>query len=231
MKPNLLTRKQSRSLLQEFDGRLDRELTSIWSGEGGSWEVYRLKDERVVALHKFSRSARAQLYPTPEALIQVAREIAHFTESYGRDAEGNILPRHVLYGRCPLDEQFPERISALSGLLPQQLGVNQSSLDYSLRSLLPIQRACRKRGYQICLDSEVLCSLLAYVSEVMRRAAGGRIVVTYNDQDEVWVPSIQGSDGRSHDPVIPVYDTLSEQLPLGSLKADVAGRLGLSDLD
>lgn len=117
--------------------------------------------------------------------------------------------RHVLSGRFPYGEEFPEHVDALVDDLAQRLKIDHDVLDNSFESLKVVESKVRRMGRKKASEPAIFSGLIAYTGEVMRTYLNGRWEMLLERQTgTTWEPWIVDPDGNYCQMFIPLYDSL-----------------------
>lgn len=194
-KAHSVTRKAIQELLKDSQWIVDEELSSKVAPN----KVYVHPDGRLLNAFTFGNG---KLYPKREEfnkLLQIMEE------NKGRGAQ------HILAGRFPYGEEFPQHVPQLIDDLATLLKIPRSELDGSMESLSNVEAKVKRLGRKKCLEAPIFPALVAYMGEVMRLQIRGRwdMRLAISD-DKTWEPWIFDSEGRSCTPFIDLYDMLYE---------------------
>lgn len=198
-----ITKREAEKLLASDEWEEDREMATVI----GLKSYRNSRGQSLIML--FGRSG-ADLCDQRDALLD-----------YYRSARQEP-PKHLLVGRFPYDQSFPDAVPRLVDELSDTIGIQRTVLDGSEQSLDVVETAVRRIGYQQFLSEKRFASLVAYIGEVIRLATNGQWYM--RQSGNVWEPWIKGSDGRLHPPFAIVYKELIRGRS-GSIRGAVNGEI------
>jgi hypothetical protein len=193
-----LTKKAARELLSDTAWVKDGALSSQFS----EWNVYTHPDGRIIHLSEFDQSGR--IYPSREEFDELLKIIE----------DGKALgAQHVLAGRFPYGQDFPDHVPQLVDELATLLKIPRAELDNSYASLEKVDAKVRHIGRARSLEVPIFPALLAYVGEVMRAVTNGHWEMRLDVHYKTLEPLVVDPEGRICKPFLIVFDQLYEQHP------------------
>jgi hypothetical protein len=169
-----------------------------------------LPDGRVLLLDP----SGGTLYPSRAAAEEMNRRLEETKRQMIEQAAGRV-PHPALTLLPPIDD-FLRDVEAHAKKLGPRIGIADEALDGTLASLDAVDQALKKIPWAKRQVADLVTPLTAYVGEVMRKASGGRWVMTRSRGNENQ-PLIQARDGRLLEPFGAVYLPMvepSRRIPL-----------------
>lgn len=194
-----LSTQKIQILIKAPEWTLDTELTANVQGDLYISAIYTGPDGRLLTVLK---DGAGRLYDSREAWLSQFESI---------EALRKQDPVHLLHGRLPQGQNFPNEVPNLLDELAVKLSILVEQLDKSKNSLKKVDQALRRKGRSKCLEAEIFAPLVAYVGEVIRQKVGGHWEMRANYYGDVWEPWLIDAQGRCIPIFSSVYDELYEE--------------------
>ena len=189
-----LSESEIQELLAVETPVIDEELSQLTQ-----LDAYQFGDGRILFLFEGE--------PTTGALWDSRASVLHSLREGAAEPED-----HVLTGRFPAGQGFPERIPARLAKLADVLELADDDLDFSLGSLKTIDARLKERCKpEDRLNGVLFPGLVAYLGEVVRQRVNGTWEMRHASHADVWEPWIHSPDGREFAPFVCLYEQLTNQ--------------------
>jgi hypothetical protein len=120
-------------------------------------------------------------------------------------------PSHVLVGLLTQGKAFAEEIPQLVQQLSHLLTMPLEELDYSEDSVRRVENKLRRMGRKTWLEPALFSSVLAYMTEMLRRSVpAGQIRMRLHDDGKTWEPWVVDGEGRVAQVFLMIYDAMVE---------------------
>jgi hypothetical protein len=141
--------------------------------------------------------------------LQLKQEIA---DQYAKElAKHGSGVYHVLDGLLPQGKDFTNQIPELIKQLSSQINMPFEELDYSEDSVRRVENKLRRMGRKTWLEPALFSSVLAYMTEMLRRSVPeGHIRMRLYKDDKTWEPWVVDGEGRVAQVFLMIYDAMVE---------------------
>jgi len=199
-----VSKQQVKELLQEEGWTKDE----AFSRRSASESVYLHTDGRVLEA----------IVPGPGLLYIGIRQ---FTLELERvEKLKSMGAQHILKGRLPYGEGFPQHVPALIDQLAVRFKIPREELDGTVESLTKIDEKIKRYGKRKTFESDLFAIILAYAGEVLRLRTNGQWLMRLDEIDnETWEPIIVGSNGNYYAFFLHIYEQFEERAGVSTRSA------------
>jgi hypothetical protein len=186
-----LTEDEIRALVAEETPAPDEQLSELTM-----LDAFQFSDGRILFLFD-GEPTTGTLWTSREQVLQ------------SLDAQVDSADRHVLEGRLPQGQSFPDHLDELVSRLAELAGLQIEDLDYSVDSLDLLDEQIKKRiAPDKRLGAPIFPCLVAYLGEVVRQSVSGVWEMRHAAHADIWEPWVRSPDGREFAPFVCVHDQI-----------------------
>ena len=134
--------------------------------------------------------------------------------------------RHALAGLLLDARYLIKTLPIYLNALPVLVSVPDTTLDFSLPSIVPLDRALATFDTEYILNPDLFPCLVGYVGEVIRREVGGKWVLSQDSESKIWEPWIEDATGRRYNPWLELIKAVYEGYTSSITANAIASELG-----